>query len=51
MDGKNFPEPEKYLPERHQDNGQADNFAFCPFGRGPRKCLGKTFSVPVTLVF
>ena len=40
MDPENFPEPEKFHPERwlrnHADRHQADSFANLPFGHGAR---------------
>lgn len=39
-----FPEPKKFLPERHfGENGNAyPKYAFLPFGSGPRACLAKS---------
>lgn len=42
-DAHNFPEPERYNPDRFDDeNKQYREDAFMPFGEGPRMCIGTT---------
>ena len=38
-----FPEPER-VPPRALPRGQADNYAWIPFGGGIRRCIGAAFA-------
>jgi cytochrome P450 len=51
---KYFPNPEEYAPERflpnHPELKTRHKQAFLPFGAGPRKCIGKAFSVAEAVI-
>ena len=44
---QNFPEPEKFIPERWSDSEKSkgiENKYFAPFGRGSRQCVGMQYA-------
>ncbi|XP_053212551.1 uncharacterized protein LOC128396055 [Panonychus citri] len=43
-DPEHYPEPEIYDPNRFL-NGSVKPFTFCPFGAGPRICIGMRFAL------
>jgi cytochrome P450 len=51
-DGRYFPDPEKFLPERWLDGSTAKlpRYAYFPFGGGPRLCVGNTFAMMETVL-
>lgn len=45
-DPKYFPEPERYWPDRFEEDVMMYNEnAFIPFGDGPRQCIGECFNM------
>ena len=46
-DARQFPDPEKFLPERWTGEfvKQLPKFAYFPFGGGPRVCIGSAFAM------
>lgn len=44
-DPNNFPDPEKFLPNRYDvENPNYKSAAFLPFGDGPRACIGNKYN-------
>ncbi|HET6170663.1 MAG TPA: cytochrome P450, partial [Terracidiphilus sp.] len=45
-DSRWFPEPLKFIPERHTPEAKAarPRFAYFPFGGGGRQCIGESFA-------
>ncbi|XP_074042642.1 cytochrome P450 9e2-like isoform X2 [Leptinotarsa decemlineata] len=46
-DPKYYPDPERFDPERFNDEnkGKIDPFTYMPFGLGPRNCIGSRFAL------
>lgn len=44
-DARFFPEPEAFHPDRFLGNSKMHQFAFFPFGIGPRRCIGEGFAL------
>ncbi|KAH8360764.1 hypothetical protein KR084_008307 [Drosophila pseudotakahashii] len=46
-DPDNFPEPEKFVPERFsmERKGEINPFAYTPFSAGARNCIGQKFAM------
>ena len=42
---KVWDDPEKFIPERFDQNQERHPFAFMPFGGGPRLCIGNNFAM------
>lgn len=44
-DPNNYPNPDKYDPERFNDENKNNirPFTYLPFGMGPRNCIGRQF--------
>jgi cytochrome P450 len=45
-DARFFPDPLRFDPERHTSEAKAARVrgAYCPFGMGPRQCIGEAFA-------
>jgi cytochrome P450 len=45
-DARFFPDPLRFDPERHTPEAKAARVkgAYCPFGMGPRQCIGESFA-------
>ncbi|XP_022214225.2 cytochrome P450 4d8 [Drosophila obscura] len=39
-----FPQPEQFIPERHENGERFAPFTFVPFSAGPRNCIGQKFA-------
>jgi cytochrome P450 len=44
-DARFFSEPDLFHPERFLGNGKIHQFAYFPFGVGPRRCIGEGFAL------
>jgi cytochrome P450 len=44
-DPRFFPEPHVFHPDRFLGNSKAHQFAYFPFGLGPRRCIGEGFAL------
>jgi len=44
-DPRFFPEPDAFHPDRFLEHGKAHQFAYFPFGMGPRRCIGEGFAL------
>ncbi|XP_030380365.1 cytochrome P450 4d8 [Scaptodrosophila lebanonensis] len=44
-DAEQFPEPNKFRPERHEDGAPSSAYAMIPFSAGPRNCIGQKFAL------
>ncbi|XP_017776423.1 PREDICTED: cytochrome P450 9e2-like [Nicrophorus vespilloides] len=51
-DPKNYPNPEKFDPERFNDENKVniEAYTYLPFGSGPRNCIGSRFALIETKV-
>ncbi|BES95749.1 unnamed protein product [Nesidiocoris tenuis] len=41
----NFPDPERFIPERFSNKDRLKNHSYLPFGEGPRHCIGMRFAM------
>ena len=44
-DARFFDDPERFRPERFLPGGKTHQFAYFPFGLGPRRCIGEGFAL------
>ena len=44
-DGRFFPEPDHFNPDRFLAGNKMHQFAYVPFGIGPRRCIGEGFAL------
>ncbi len=44
-DSRFFPQPEAFCPDRFLGNVKTHQFAYFPFGVGPRRCIGEGFAL------
>lgn len=51
-DPKNFPDPDRFDPERFSEanKNNIDPYTYLPFGLGPRKCIGNRFALMETKI-
>ncbi|KAI2474288.1 hypothetical protein C4B38_000356 [Diabrotica virgifera virgifera] len=52
-DPKNFPDPQRFDPERFsaENKDRINPYAYIPFGVGPRVCIGTRFALMQTKIF
>ncbi|XP_063982821.1 cytochrome P450 6k1-like [Diachasmimorpha longicaudata] len=50
MDTKYFSDPEKYDPDRFDENNKIEPYTYLPFGEGPRICIGMRIGMMQTAV-
>jgi cytochrome P450 len=44
-DARFFPKPDAFHPDRFLENSKVQQFAYFPFGIGPRRCIGEGFAL------
>ena len=44
-DGRYFPDPQRFLPQRWTGDLNLPKLAYFPFGAGPRICIGSSFAM------
>lgn len=42
-DEEYYPNPEEFNPDRFNEENKPNQYAFLPFGEGPRMCIGNLF--------